>query len=100
MLLLEILTHGKHNKPYAVATYIHVNGAICLGNCFGFQKERNRNDFSWQNFFENKIPIWNIIILVIRYIVTIYKIKFLENYKIFQNINKWVMRIARIIKRI
>lgn len=55
MLLLEILTHGKHNKPYAVATYIHVNGAICLGNCFGFQKERNRNDFSWQNFFENKI---------------------------------------------
>ena len=56
MLLLEILTHGKHNKPYAVATYIHVNGAICLGNCFGFQKERNRNDFSWQNFFENKTP--------------------------------------------
>ena len=58
MLLLEILTHGKHNKPYAVATYIHVNGAICLGNCFGFQKERNRNDFSWQNFFENKIQNW------------------------------------------
>ena len=45
MPLLEILTHGKHNKPYAVATYIHVNGAICLGNCFGFQKERNWNDF-------------------------------------------------------
>ena len=74
-----------------------MNGAICLGNCFGFQKERNRNDFSWQNFFENKIQNleYNHISKSI-----IYKIKFLENDKIFQNINKWVMRIARIIKRI
>ena len=47
-------------------------------------------------FFENKIQNleYNHISK------SIYKIKFLENDKIFQNINKWVMRIARIIKRI
>ena len=64
MLLLEILTHGKHNKPYAVATYIHVNGAICLGNCFGFQKERNLNDFVGKICLKTKFKIGNIIILV------------------------------------